>query len=419
LKQCEEKYNSLKSEKINAENKNNDIENLIEKNNAIIKEKHDLENEIKKINSENKVILDEIITSKSDMEKQLQNITKENEKLQEKIKQLTILQDNYENQLNTINIKYKDIKKTLTEKEKELSDLKEVSQALIQKEKTQLEKSINIDPNKCKIISDKKYKNLTWYLIYEKKKKDGEDNKEDYINYRWVDGSVIKRENLEKFNKFESDEQKIKDLKDYNLNLTKKLEAKEESFSKLDYQNKKLIKELHNKTAGNGLLNPLSRGNSSAIKNNTNNNTSIDIGSGGFKNILAELNDSNIREKQLQNTIIELNNKLKQKDSNNSINNNNMINNNENQKKIENNTGEQNNDEVKLIQDQMKFLKEELKEVRTKYDQLVGQVKELLKNVKCDNKNKPQFVQICQILGLSPQTTSRIITNNNKKALNF
>lgn len=171
MKQCEEKYNSLKSEKINAENKNNDIENLIEKNNAIIKEKHDLENEIKKINSENKVILDEIITSKSDMEKQLQNITKENEKLQEKIKQLTILQDNYENQLNTINIKYKDIKKTLTEKEKELSDLKEVSQALIQKEKTQLEKSINIDPNKCKIISDKKYKNLTWYLIYEKKKK--------------------------------------------------------------------------------------------------------------------------------------------------------------------------------------------------------------------------------------------------------
>ena len=75
---------------------------MIEKNNAIIKEKHDLENEIKKINSENKVILDEIITSKSDMEKQLQNITKENEKLQEKIKQLTILQDNYENQLNTI-----------------------------------------------------------------------------------------------------------------------------------------------------------------------------------------------------------------------------------------------------------------------------------------------------------------------------
>ena len=72
-----------------------------------------------------------------------------------------------------------------------------------------MEQSINIDPNKCKIIPNKKYKNLTWYLIYEKKKKDDEDNKEsdnNYINYRWIDGSVIKRENLEKFNKFESDE---------------------------------------------------------------------------------------------------------------------------------------------------------------------------------------------------------------------
>ena len=37
---------------------------------------------------------------------------------------------------------------------------------------------------------------------------------------------------------------------------------------------------------------------------------------------MAELNKSNAREKQYQNTIIELNNKLKQKDSNNSINNN-------------------------------------------------------------------------------------------------
>ena len=93
------------------------------------------------------------------------------------------------------------------------------------------------------------------------KKKDGEDNKEsdNYIYYRGVNESVIKRANLEKFNKFENDEQKIKDLEEYNLNLTKKLEAKEESFNKLDYQNKKLIKELPNKTARNGLLNPLSR----------------------------------------------------------------------------------------------------------------------------------------------------------------
>ena len=67
----------------------------------------------------------------------------------------------------------------------------------------------------------------------------------------------------------------------------------------------------------------------------------------------------------------------------------------------------------------MKMLKQELKETRIKLEQLSDQVKELLKNVKCDNKNKPQFVQICQILNLSPQTTNRIITNNNKKAIKF
>jgi len=62
----------------------------------------------------------------------------------------------------------------------------------------------------------------------------------------------------------------------------------------------------------------------------------------------------------------------------------------------------------------MILLKEELKDTKTKLEQLIGQVKELLKNVKCDMKTKPQFVQICQILQLSPQTTNRIITNNKK-----
>ena len=415
----------------------------MKKINTIIKEKHDLENEIKKINSEHKTILDEMITSKSNTENKYNEIIKENEKLQEKMKQLTIIQDNLEQQLNAVNIKYKDTKKTLTEKEKELSDLKEVSQALIQKEKTQLEQSVIVDPNKCKIIADKQYKKLTWYLIFEKnpnkkiEKTKEIDEEDDYENYRWVTGLIVKKDQLGKFNKYDTDEQKITELQEAIFRLTKKLEEKEESFNKLDYQNKKLIKELHNKTAGNGLLNPLTKGSSGNLKNN---NKSIDIGSGGFKNILAELNSSNKREKQLQNQVIKLNDKLKLKDSSNILNmntnitlnndnkiieeNENKINDIESQKKVDeflnNNAGEPDDfDEVKLIQKQMKMLKQELKETRIKLEQLSDQVKELLKNVKCDNKNKPQFVQICRILNLSPQTTNRIITNNNKKAIKF
>ena len=69
--------------------------------------------------------------------------------------------------------------------------------------------------------------------------------------------------------------------------------------------------------------------------------------------------------------------------------------------------------EIKQMQKQMKFIKEQLKESLLKFEQLSEQVKELLKNVKCDIKIKPNISQICQILGYSPQTTSRIL--NNKK----
>ena len=67
--------------------------------------------------------------------------------------------------------------------------------------------------------------------------------------------------------------------------------------------------------------------------------------------------------------------------------------------------------EIKQMQKQMMFIKKQLKETLQKYEQLSDQVKELLKNVKCDIKIKPQISQICQILGFSPNTTARIISN--------
>ena len=217
---------------------------------------------------------------------------------------------------------------------------------------------------------------------------------------------------MQKFNKYESDEEKLNDLNEYIIKMQKKLEEKEDYVSKLDYKNKKLAKDLHNKTAGHGALNPLSRGNSNPIKN-----TSIDIAPGGFKNILEELNKSNARERQLQNTIKKLNSKLIENE--NKIENINQNNENKEDEKKNIKISNDNSEPLKLAQEQLLFLKDELKETKTKLEQLIGQVKELLKNVKCDNKNKPQFVQICQLLNLSPQTSNRIITNNNKKGMNF
>ena len=385
LKIAEEKYNSLKNEK--SLNNKNDIENLIEKNNNIIKEKINLENEIKKMKSEHKNILEEMLLSKSELELKYSETLKENEKLQEKIKQLSILQDNLEEQLNTLNIKYKENKKTLEKNEKELSDMKDASQAILMKQKNQLEKEVIIDKEKCKIIGDKIYNNLKWYLIYDI---NGKEN--DYENYRWVNGTIIKDEQLSNYNKYPTDSEKIKELQDYIMNLQKKLEAKEESLNKLDYKNKKLIREIHNKTAGaKTIKNPLGKGISSDIKN-----TSTDITIKN-DNIFAQLNKGkkNTIENEEQET--------------------NLI----SQKKVDEflttNAGEEEDfDEVKQILKQMNFLKKELKEVKNFNQQLIEQVKELIKNTKCDNKNKLQISQLCQLLNFSPTTTNRILTNNKK-----
>ena len=64
---------------------------------------------------------------------------------------MSIFQDNLEQQLNTINIKYKDNKKNLETKEKELSTIKEAFQDIMEKQKTQMEKEVIIDKEKCKI----------------------------------------------------------------------------------------------------------------------------------------------------------------------------------------------------------------------------------------------------------------------------
>ena len=71
-------------------------------------------------------------------------------------------------------------------------------------------------------------------------------------------------------------------------------------------------------------------------------------------------------------------------------------------------------DEVKQIEKQMKFLKKELKETRNLKDLLAEQVKELIKNVKCDSKNKIYIEQICQILNISSDNTKKILANNKK-----
>ena len=71
-------------------------------------------------------------------------------------------------------------------------------------------------------------------------------------------------------------------------------------------------------------------------------------------------------------------------------------------------------DEVKMINKQMNFLKEEIKDYREKVKKLTSEIKELFSKIKCNDKNRKNIVQICQILAFSPAMVDQIISNKYK-----
>ena len=405
-------------------------------------------------------IMNEKETEMSSVVEEHKETIKENISLKNKIMQLNENINELNEQLEKNNI-------LISEKEKELNNLKEISKAVIDKQKNIIENSEKIDPNNWTIISSKIHKKLTWYLLLKKitdiKKPIDENN---YNNYQWVNANIIRREDLKKFNNFEDDEKKIKDLHEYIFDLQKKLERKEELLSHLDYKNKKLTEQVHNKTTSvkgaMGFSRVSENDKNLKFKNNFANSMSSNEGMGEiniekYKDILDQLNDSNRRETNLHNQIIELKTQLKKKEEFESGMPNDMIDidkhsigsdfldddlknnfiskeNNKSEVKsskvftdtfnykeaekkaddfLKNGVEESDMDEMKLMQKQMGIIKGQLKDSETNFNQLSEQVKELLKHIKCDTKIKPQIVQICQIFGYSPQTTKRIV--NNKK----
>ena len=72
-------------------------------------------------------------------------------------------------------------------------------------------------------------------------------------------------------------------------------------------------------------------------------------------------------------------------------------------------------DEVKIINKQMQFLKDEIKENREKNKKIGNEIKELFSKIKCNDKNRKNIVQICQLLGFSPQLVDQIISNKKIK----
>ena len=377
------------------------------------------------------------------------------------------INDNY----NEINNKYYELKKTLNEKDKEIKDIKEINTALIEKQKNQVEQESNLSPSTHKIITSKRYKKLIWYLIYKKnegKNKDEKNEENNYNNYKWIAGLILNKNKINKYNKFETEEQKMKEMEDYIFALQKKLEIKEESLNIMDYKNKKLIEQNHNKTANlkgilkNNLIGDISKNTigeqnkiNYSVVNEVNqlkdeisklkeeikakeklesglpkdvNYISQDDNSGfldedikenktgGMLDFIKNTNNDNIDETNSRRSGIPGGVSVKsQISSNNEYNSNNEYK--VSEKKVDDFLNkaiiEENDlDIIKQNEEQMKLLKDEIKEKNNKLNMLTEQFDELMKNVKCDMKNKPQIVQICQILGKSPE---EVIVNKKKK----
>ena len=240
-------------------------------------------------------------------------------------------------------------------------------------------------------------------------------------------GLIINKDKLAKFNKFESDEC----LKEVIFRLTKKIEIKEESLILKDKIINKLKEQCHKnvKSDDNSKISQL-QNEISKLKEEKKAKEKLDSGIKDIKKILkdddsgffdddlkdnepgivSDLIKSNIDDLGSKKSVVPLSIRS-QISSTNDYKNSERKNDEYLGKKIYQ-ISEQ--DIEKQVQEQLQFLKNENKEIKNKNNSLIEQIKELLKSIKCDNKNKSQVSKICQILGYSPQTINKVIANNKK-----
>ena len=480
-------YNNTQKEIENIKNINNDlmeqIKNYTEPSG--VKYKHSISNTLSKNNKTNNNEINEntedtkIKNNTKDNNKIYINSNngddfdkKENEKLQQKIITLNEYIQDLNNQLNSLNIKYK-------EQKVENNNLKEVSQALLEKQKFDLEqkdKKEHISPETHFIITKKTYKKLIWYLISTiNPKSKNENDINDYNNYKWVSELVIPKNQLNKYNKLEEEEIKINDLYSYINKLKSELNEKNNIINGKESKNKKINIELQNKTAGTNIkggtffLNKVLSGekNINISKSNSNHNYSNKYNTnsclGGepmgdvekYKNLLDKLNDYSERETKFQNEIIKLKTQLKDKEmlqsGVNDIKNishfyeSNFIEDDKEEdknvidfltdvkkpKKKEEKKDEENFlnilndvpgnesdlDEISGLKKLIAFLKNDIKEKDKILKELIAHMKELFKELKWCSKNTKRVSDILKLLGYTPDIIKIIIDNN--KGYNF
>ena len=473
LEKINQEFDDLKKQNKQLTNKNNE---LVKKIVSIEENYNNSQKEAIDIKMLNTKLLEKLKNNKEKESKsenlininknEMNDLKKENDVLQKRVIQLNNLIEELNTQINELNIKYSNIKK-------ENLNLKEASQAILEKQKQDMEqkdKLQNISPETHYIITRKTYNKLIWYLISIINPNDKNLTKNSgYENYKWVTELSIPKSQLSKYNKFEDDETKINDLYDYIKKLQDKLEQKTEELSKRNYENQKLNDKLQNKSSNikvgklflTKVLNNDKSNNNNANKSNSNQNTlknnpnsylsGNNIGDmEKYKNLLDQLNDYDEREKKYRNEISKLKSQLKDRENlqsgmkdindipfyNESLgddfvekkvidllpgenNNKKKEQNNENFLNILNDVpGEEGDlDEVKGLKDNINFIKKCMREKDKIINDLLEQVKEIIKQLNWTVKNNRIVTKILTILGYTPEIIK--IVTDNKKGFNF
>ena len=429
--------------------KNSLLNTPISTNNGNNIKENEKEEDIKFENSSDNNNMFDVENNKNNDNNELK---KENNILQKRIIQLNECIQDLNNQLNSINTKYQ-------EQKKENHNLKEASKALLEQQKNYLEEKDRnefISPDTHYIISKNSYNKLKWYLISiinPNSKNENEINK--YKNYKWVTEKMIPQSELNKYNKFDDKDNKIDD---FIINENKIQNNQNQNKT----TNSNLIggKLFLNKVLNNDKNNNLNKSNSNNNYTNKFNANSCLAGElvgdvGKYKNLLDKLNDYGEREIKLQNEISKLRNQLKDKENFQAGMNNikdisqkfesnfidddkddknviELLSNNKKIKKEDKKMRDDDNflnilndvpgnesdlDVNKGLQNLTDFLKKTIKEKEKIINDLIGQIKELFKELKWSTKNNKTVSKILEILGYSPDIIKIIV--DNRKRYNF
>ena len=407
--EVEKKEKELKELKEEIENnKSASVNNQSEDSNAQI---HFLKEQKEFFESSVKELKEKVFN----LEKEIAKKEKESKEYKEQIENLNneinSLQENKKTEISIIQDEFKNAKMEIEDLKKQLSNNQSVNKTY--SSETHI------------ILTNKSFNNLTWYLLSLKDEKE-----HNYHNSMWIPKTSIESE-LSKYNKFRSEEEEQNMLIQM---YTSKLEKKEDELSKLSYNLEK-IRECQSQKNPQSNNSSFSKQTKSKISDNKlivkdyldltgqNNNNSEAVLIGKYNALLNKLSETEIQMSKIQQENIRLNElKGKINEHNSSICDEVASSMSGESRKTSERDMKKIKEKIKILKEergdferQLVFIKEQYKELDSKYNKLVTEIKELFVVMQVNSKTKEIVKNICKLIDYSDPDISTILKDQEKK----